>query len=70
MTWEDRLEKITSKTVPLYAMIVILVIFANPSLTSSFFGFILIAAGEALRFWATGHLRKNEELTTSGPYAH
>ena len=34
MTWEDKLEKITSRTVPLYAMIVLLVIFANPSWTS------------------------------------
>ena len=70
MTWEDKLEKITSRTVPLYAMIVLLVIFANPSWTSCLFGIIFVAAGEALRFWATGHLRKNEELTTSGPYAH
>ena len=70
MNWGDNLETITSKTVPLYAMIVLLVIFANPSWTSSFLGIIPIIAGEALRFWATGHLRKNEELTTSGPYAH
>ncbi|HOO45074.1 MAG TPA: isoprenylcysteine carboxylmethyltransferase family protein [Deltaproteobacteria bacterium] len=70
MTWEDKLEKITSKTVPLYAMIVLLVIFANPTFFSCMFGFIFVLAGEALRFWATGHLRKNEELTTSGPYAH
>ena len=70
MTWEDKLEKITSRTVPLYAMIVILVIFANPSWTSCLFGIVFVAAGEALRLWATGHLRKNEELTTSGPYAH
>lgn len=70
MTWEDKLEKITSKTVPLYAMIILLVIFADPTWATSFIGIILVAGGEALRFWATGHLRKNEELTTSGPYAH
>ena len=70
MTWEDKLEKITSKTVPLYAMIALLVIFANPTWASCFIGFLFVMAGEALRFWATGHLRKNEELTTSGPYAH
>ena len=33
-------------------------------------GFIIAAAGEVLRLWATGHLTKNVELTTSGPYAH
>ncbi len=70
MTWEDKLEKVTGRTVPLYALIVLLVIFADPTWTTCFFGSILITAGEALRFWATGHLRKNEELTTSGPYAH
>lgn len=70
MDWEGKLKKITSRTVPLYAMIVLLVIFANPTWTSCFFGIIFVIAGEALRFWATGHLRKNEELTTSGPYGH
>ncbi len=70
MTWQDKIEKITSKTVPLYAMIVLLVIFANPSVASCLVGFMFVLAGEALRVWATGHLRKNEELTTSGPYAH
>jgi len=70
MSLEDRLEKITSRTVPLYAMIALLVLFANPSGLSCFFGFLVVIAGEALRFWATGHLRKNEELTTSGPYGY
>lgn len=32
-------------------------------------GLPLCVAGLALRAWAAGHLRKNEELTTSGPYA-
>jgi hypothetical protein len=26
--------------------------------------------GLAIRAWASGHLKKNQELTTSGPYAH
>lgn len=29
---------------------------------------LLIGAGEALRFWAAGHLRKDQTLTTGGPY--
>lgn len=29
----------------------------------------MAALGEALRLWASGHLEKNERLTTSGPYA-
>jgi protein-S-isoprenylcysteine O-methyltransferase Ste14 len=70
MNLEHKLKKITSRTAVLYGMIALLVIFADPSWASCFIGFIFIIAGEALRFWATGHLRKNAELTTSGPYAH
>jgi protein-S-isoprenylcysteine O-methyltransferase Ste14 len=70
MDLEHKLRKVTSKTAVLYGTIALLVIFADPSWTSCFMGFILVVAGEALRFWATGHLRKNEELTTSGPYAY
>jgi hypothetical protein len=29
---------------------------------------LLIGMGEALRFWAAGHLRKDKTLTTGGPY--
>ena len=29
---------------------------------------LLISAGEGLRFWAAGHLRKDQRLTTGGPY--
>ncbi len=29
----------------------------------------LVCAGEGLRLWAAGHLRKDEVLTTGGPYA-
>lgn len=33
-------------------------------------GLILIIIGEIVRIWATGHLEKNKNLTTSGPYAY
>jgi protein-S-isoprenylcysteine O-methyltransferase Ste14 len=70
MNLEHKLKKITSRTAVLYGMIALLVIFADPSWSSCFIGILFVGAGEALRVWATGHLRKNEELTTSGPYAH
>ena len=70
MDLEHKLKKITSRTAVLYGTIALLVIFADPSWVSCFFGSIFVLGGEALRFWATGHLRKNEELTTSGPYAY
>lgn len=33
-------------------------------------GVPIALAGAAIRAWASGHLRKNAELATSGPYAH
>jgi len=43
--------------------------FAHPTGESLLFGLPLALAGLALRAWAAGHLRKNQKLTTSGPYA-
>jgi protein-S-isoprenylcysteine O-methyltransferase Ste14 len=43
--------------------------FAHPSGLSMLAGMPLAASGLALRAWAAGHLRKNQKLTTSGPYA-
>jgi len=44
--------------------------FAHPSARSLAFGVALSAAGLVLRAWAAGHLAKNQQLTTSGPYAY
>jgi len=33
-------------------------------------GGALVVLGEALRIWATGHIRKNEVLTLGGPYRY
>ncbi len=44
--------------------------FAQPSWLSFQFGAVVALAGLALRAWAAGHLRKNQQLATSGPYAH
>jgi protein-S-isoprenylcysteine O-methyltransferase Ste14 len=30
----------------------------------------LLAAGEAIRLWASGHIEKTRALATGGPYAH
>jgi protein-S-isoprenylcysteine O-methyltransferase Ste14 len=43
---------------------------AKPSATSICAGAFLITAGLAIRALASGHVRKNEQLITSGPYAH
>ncbi len=41
---------------------------ARPSWLSLAAGVILGVTGEALRFWAAGHLEKAREVTSSGPY--
>lgn len=41
---------------------------ARPSAVSIAVGAGVAAVGEAVRFWAAGHLRKGQEVTMSGPY--
>jgi protein-S-isoprenylcysteine O-methyltransferase Ste14 len=47
---------------------VVVLYFADPSWVSLAAGAGIAAIGEALRFWAAGHLEKSREVTTSGPY--
>jgi protein-S-isoprenylcysteine O-methyltransferase Ste14 len=42
--------------------------FAHPTAKSMLLGLVFAIPGLALRAWAAGHLRKNQALTTSGPY--
>lgn len=44
--------------------------FANPAWSWLLAGMVLVAAGLAVRATAAGHIRKNQELATTGPYAH
>jgi protein-S-isoprenylcysteine O-methyltransferase Ste14 len=48
----------------------LLFISARPTLGSLAAGAFIALIGLAIRAWAAGHLRKNQELTTSGPYAY
>lgn len=41
---------------------------AEPTPRSLSIGLSIAAAGEAIRVWASGHLNKAREVTTSGPY--
>ncbi len=43
---------------------------ASPSPSSLAAGAVLLAAGAAVRTWASGHIRKQEELAVTGPYGH
>lgn len=42
---------------------------SQPVLPTLILGLPLALAGLAIRAWAAGHLRKNQQLTVSGPYA-
>jgi protein-S-isoprenylcysteine O-methyltransferase Ste14 len=53
-----------------YAFVATLVLLSRPTLPLLIAGVILVAAGEAIRMWAAGHLVKSVRLITSGPYAH
>ena len=48
----------------------LLFISARPTASSLAAGAFVAIIGLAIRAWASGHLKKNQELTTSGPYAH
>jgi len=51
-----------------YVSIALMVAYARPTTLGVAVGFLFVAAGESLRFWAAGHLVKTTELITSGPY--
>ena len=42
---------------------------AQPSASSMLYGPLVAFPGLALRGWAAGHLRKNQDLADGGPYA-
>jgi len=57
--------------VPLgFAFAVVYVWLARPTRMSLVVGALLLIPGLWLRALASGHVQKNEELTTSGPYAY
>ena len=57
--------------VPLgFAFAVLYFWLARPTWSSLVIGVVLIVPGLLIRALASGHVRKNEALATSGPYAH
>lgn len=53
-----------------WAVGILVVLLARPSLLSLLLGLPLALAGEAARLWASGHIEKTKCLATGGPYAH
>jgi protein-S-isoprenylcysteine O-methyltransferase Ste14 len=57
--------------VPLGFVLAILYVWlAHPTWSSIAFGVVIALPGILLRALASGHVKKNEELTTTGPYAY
>ncbi|MBN1377983.1 MAG: isoprenylcysteine carboxylmethyltransferase family protein [Gammaproteobacteria bacterium] len=51
-------------------LIVIFAIFGRPSIEWLFWlSTVLIIVGTLVRLWASGHVKKNKQLATDGPYA-
>ena len=46
----------------------LVLVLAQPTGRSLLAGMSIAVCGEAIRIWATGHLRKSREVTVSGPY--
>ena len=57
--------------VPLgFACGIVFIVLAEPNPLSLLIGAAVSTVGIAIRAWATGHIRKNSALATSGPYAY
>ncbi len=72
-TLRYKLTKITTKTVLAGVVGVALFWLAKDRvLAAAWFlpGAAIALVGEWLRLWAAGHLRKNKQLTTTGPYSY
>jgi len=63
--------RVARARVPAGGLVAIAVIlFAHPTRLSVLSGIAVTLAGEAVRIWASGYIRKNTRLAMDGPYAH
>ncbi|HVZ18913.1 MAG TPA: isoprenylcysteine carboxylmethyltransferase family protein [Terriglobales bacterium] len=68
MSWGKVAKRIR---VPLgFALAIAYILLARPTWMSLVFGAVVAFAGVGIRASASGHVKKNEELTTTGPYAY
>ena len=52
-------------------LLVLLVVVGDPQQAWLWYlGSLLVAAGEGIRLWASGHVKKDAELATDGPYGY
>jgi len=65
-----RRKKLQPRPLTIHATAILALLAARPTPASLAAGLPLVAAGQALRLWATGHLRKTSDLSVTGPYAY
>jgi protein-S-isoprenylcysteine O-methyltransferase Ste14 len=53
-----------------FVLILVMALRARPHPLTVSLGFLIAAAGEAIRLWASGYLLKTVELVTAGPYRY
>ncbi len=72
MSRRTRLQWIARRIrVPLgFAFAAVFLVFARPSVEGLAASLLLVLPGLALRAYASGYVKKNEELATTGPYAY
>lgn len=58
------------KLIALFAVIGALVYLSKPTPATFGIGTVLVVIGTLIRVWAAGHLTRDQQLTTSGPYQH
>ena len=63
-------KKPTLRRIAVYLAAVLVLLSARPTPRFYAIGAGLCLLGELLRIWACGHLRKNQAVIQSGPYAH
>ena len=71
----SRLRKLSWKLLSVYAVVIVLIFFADRSADkwknwNFWVGISLALVSMWVRFWAAGHLVKNKVLTVTGPYAY
>lgn len=49
---------------------ILVLLLARPTVPSLWGGMVVCSAGLLIRAWASGHLKKEKELATSGPYQY
>ncbi|MGI4755941.1 MAG: methyltransferase family protein [Janthinobacterium lividum] len=70
--WEERWQKVARRIrVPLgFVFAALFLWLARPSVQSLLLSLLLVVPGLLLRGYAAGYVRKNAELTQTGPYAY